>query len=135
MFAREGRFTSLAIACRARDENGAPMIAAGIARRALRRVHTSSTRHHAIKGAREVKRKKEKETESERKGEIQSGSRACFFFCTSHNWSTILRRPELTTAYPTDSSYFALYNIFLRGPIVPFNASWTEEVQENTWFP
>ncbi|KYN16306.1 RCC1 and BTB domain-containing protein 1 [Trachymyrmex cornetzi] len=32
------------------------MIAAGIARRAPRRVHTSSTRHHAIKGSRELYR-------------------------------------------------------------------------------
>jgi len=72
------------------DENGATMITAGIAKRASRRVHTSSTRHHAIKSVREVKRKKEKETE--RKGEIQSRSRGCFFFCTSHNRSTILHR-------------------------------------------
>jgi len=49
----KNRLTSPAIACRASGENGATMIAAGIASRA----HTSSTRHHAIKGASEVKRK------------------------------------------------------------------------------
>ena len=113
------------------DENGATMITAGIAKRAPRRVHTSSTRHHAIKSVREIKRKKEKETE--RKGEIQSRSRGCFFFCTSHNWSTILRHPELTV-YPTDNPYFVLCNVFLRGLIVPFNASWTEMQEKCTGY-
>lgn len=69
------------------------------------RAHTSSTRHHAIKGA---SREKERERERER----QSGSRARFLHLAPPiGYSSSL---EFTRAHPTDSPYSALCNIFPR---------------------
>lgn len=123
----------------ASGENGATMIAAGI-RETCTAVACTHVQHTSSRDqGRERGEKKERERAKGREREKGRSTKwiAClhFFLHLAHHRSAILRRPELTRAHPTDSPYSALCNTFLRGPAVPFNASWTEGAREDARFP